>query len=223
MSISEFARAAGSRSTAARSVSVHSDPSATRERRTDRQRSRDPLQGYPTNLIEMKSLLRDFTEAHRPALQGIIQSKISIFGGADKFLQANGSQFCLVPLKYGPPGPDGFVNSALTFTYTNMVFLPLDRVLNSIEEKRSTRCCVKARRHPRGIYVKFIELGVVMRSPREDKARVSGFMRSLGKKWEWRPLFKNDWYTNLEWTLVRNKKERVQLLKRKMAAEGQLA
>lgn len=70
------------------------------------------------------------TSPRRTARPCVPQFKMTIFGGADKFLQANGP--CLIPLKYSPPGPEGLVNPALTLTYTNMLFLRLDRVLNSI-------------------------------------------------------------------------------------------
>ncbi|KAI1783404.1 hypothetical protein LXA43DRAFT_1102550 [Ganoderma leucocontextum] len=68
-------------------------------------------------------------------------------------------------------------------------------------------------------YAKFIELGVVLRQPSNNAAPIPGYMQKLGegKKWEWRPLWKNNWYGDPEWSKANTTKGRVQLLKRKLA------
>ena len=67
-------------------------------------------------------------------------------------------------------------------------------------------------------YVEFIELGIVMRSPTPSAAPIPGFMQKLGdgKKWEWRPLWKN-WHRDPEWARAKSTKDRVKLLERKLA------
>ncbi|TBU24834.1 hypothetical protein BD311DRAFT_741589 [Dichomitus squalens] len=67
------------------------------------------------------------------------------------------------------------------------------------------------------MYSAFIELGIVMRPPGKDAPPVPGYMKRLndGKKWEWRPLWKN-WYVDPAWT-TSSMKERIKLLKRKLA------
>ena len=67
------------------------------------------------------------------------------------------------------------------------------------------------------MYEKFVELGVVMRQMREDRPIVPGFLKPVGKKWDWRLLFKQSWNNDPEWDWARSTKERVQLLQRKIA------
>ncbi|TFK88307.1 hypothetical protein K466DRAFT_662427 [Polyporus arcularius HHB13444] len=83
--------------------------------------------GMP-DFIELQALLRVFSETHRASFQTMLLAKLFLDGGAEAILAA-GQKICIVPLKYREPGPDGVVNPALTFSYTKMVFLPLDRVL----------------------------------------------------------------------------------------------
>ncbi|KAI0700536.1 hypothetical protein C8T65DRAFT_580284 [Cerioporus squamosus] len=216
-----------------------------------------PVPGMP-NFIELQALLRDFTEIHRPSFQGILQAKAFMLGGAENFLTKE-PKMCLVPLKYREPGPEG-ANPALTLSYTNCAFLPLDRVLSDASEHRERfkegwdasaglRDRLRAanagddefvdllpvlfapqlgpahlRPHPTpdGVksdlqtYGKFIELGVVVRASRGKV--MPGYMKNLGKKWEWRVLF--DWETEPEW-VKGNGKARVRLLQRKLAEVAQ--
>ena len=228
-----------------------------------------PVAGMP-NLLEMKSLLRDFTESHRPSFQGLLQAKMTLSGGVESLL--NEEKLCLVPLKYRPPGPDGLVNPALTFTYQNMAFLPLERTLNDnkyerLREALEASAAVRERMRAQSksdphfvgtipvmffpqpgapqlvhfpvyrpmeptteaeartsveMHTKFIELGIVLREPSPGKAPVPGFMKYLGKggKWSWRPLFRNDWYSDPEWTTAKDSDARIALLQRKIS-EGQ--
>ncbi|KAI9059734.1 hypothetical protein FKP32DRAFT_1108690 [Trametes sanguinea] len=89
-----------------------------------------PIAGMP-NYIQLKGMLRDFVEAHRPAFSGIFQTKLVLFGGVEKYL-ASETQICLIPLRYRAP-PSAAVdvascNPALTFLPTSIAFLPLARV-----------------------------------------------------------------------------------------------
>ncbi|RPD59258.1 hypothetical protein L226DRAFT_488847 [Lentinus tigrinus ALCF2SS1-7] len=226
-----------------------------------------PGAGMP-NLVELKSLLRDFSEIHRPSFQTMLLAKLRLLGGVDAVL-GRGQQVCLVPLKYREPGSSGIVNPALTFTYTNMVLLPLDRVLADPQGTHAPivegwNASASLRERLRGVYAvepgfvdimpvmfsplvgptqmgyfpvyrlseeepreqnqnqlellsKFIEIGVVLRQPRPDKAPILGHMKDLGggRKWEWRPLV--DWNIDPEWKRAKTTKERVKLLQRKMA------
>ncbi|KAL7282985.1 hypothetical protein ACG7TL_002405 [Trametes sanguinea] len=73
--------------------------------------------GMPDD-IHLRAMLRDFIETHRPAYSGILQAKLVLFRGADKFL-ASEPQVCLVPLRHrAPPSAAADVascNPALTF------------------------------------------------------------------------------------------------------------
>lgn len=68
------------------------------------------------------------------------------------------------------------------------------------------------------LYATFIELGVVLRQPDPSAAPILGYMRKIGdgKKWEWRAMWAN-WLRDPEWTRAKTKKDRVKLLKRKLA------
>lgn len=226
-----------------------------------------PVAGMP-DFIELQALLRDFSETHRASFQTMLLAKLFLDGGAEAIFAA-GQKICIVPLKYREPGPDGVVNPALTFSYTKMVFLPLDRVLADPQGTHSRlvdgwNASASLRQRLRGSYAaepgfidvmpvmfspqvgpaqmayfpiyqmpggmsrehyqgelellsKFIEMGIVLRQPRPDKAPVPGYMKDLGsgRKWEWRPLI--NWDTNPEWKRTKTTKERVKLLQRKLA------
>ncbi|KAI0737929.1 hypothetical protein C8Q80DRAFT_1293315 [Daedaleopsis nitida] len=210
-----------------------------------------PIAGMP-NFVEIKSLLRDFTEAHRPSLQGILQAKMRMLGGAETALRGKDQQVCLVPLKYREPGPDtldsdkkgsrvhegweastavrervraanafdGNFLDAIPIMYTpqlgptQMGHQPVYRKISADETPQSAKMELE-------MYAKFIELGVVLRQlSTMDKAPQPEFMKNVGRKWEWKPLFKRDWGVDPEWSRASSTKERVQLLQRKIAEQS---
>ncbi|KAI9059735.1 hypothetical protein FKP32DRAFT_1760788 [Trametes sanguinea] len=88
--------------------------------------------GVPS-LNDLKALLRDFTEAHRPSFTGLFQTKLALFGGPDKY-RAAGEHICLVPLRYRGPGVEGNPgerNPARTYRATGAAFVPLARAKES--------------------------------------------------------------------------------------------
>ncbi len=93
--------------------------------------------GMPSS-PELNTLIRDFIEVHRPSFQTLLEVKLFLLGGMDAFSNhAREPQACLVPLQYRAPGPDG-ANPALAFSFTNMVFLPLSRMLQDGRKRGST-------------------------------------------------------------------------------------
>ncbi|KAI0700530.1 hypothetical protein C8T65DRAFT_283138 [Cerioporus squamosus] len=140
-----------------------------------------PVVGLP-NFIELKALLRDFSETHRSSFQNMLLAKLALSGGAEAVL-ARGQQVCLVPLKYRQPGPDGVVNPALTFSYTNMAFLPLERVLADAQTTHALlaegwKASASLRERLRGTYAnepEFIDLMPVMFSPQVGPTQMSYF------------------------------------------------
>ena len=137
--------------------------------------------GMP-NFIELKSLLRDFSETHRPSFQSMLQAKMNLLGGAEAVL-GRGQQICLVPLKYREPGSDGIVNPALTFTFTNMVLLPLDRVLADAQGAHARlvegwNASASLRERLRGAYAvepQFIDVIPVMFAPQIGPTQMAYF------------------------------------------------
>ncbi|KAI0648365.1 hypothetical protein C8Q79DRAFT_1117699 [Trametes meyenii] len=144
--------------------------------------------GIPTAL-EMKSLLRDYTEAHRPSFHGAFQAKLFLLGGAEKILPSQ-PQVCLVPLHYQPPGPEEGPNPALTFTTGGIAFLPRARVLAdaSVHRPRFVEAwdaSAAARERMHALYARdagFVDLLPVMFSPREGPTQMGYFpmYRSAG-------------------------------------------
>ena len=222
------------------------------------------------SIVEMQAFMRDFTEVHRHSFENICQAKLTINGGVQAFLSSRTPQLCVVLLDYRhwrPLEPDELVNPALTFAFTNMVFLPLERVLNEpkkvrLREAWEASAIIRDRMRAQGAHDpnfvdvipvvfsmleihqlshlpcfrppdnttladnkfpleqhrQFVELGVVMRPPRVGESPVPGCLKPkrMGKKWEWKPLFK-DWLTDREWRNTRCLQERAELLKRKIS------